>query len=305
MAISCAYACIPRISKYKTWSVVRKGHYYRSSDHSYIRRYLCRSCGRTFSTSTWQPEYRQKKRHLNEIAYRELNSGVCQRRGALILGINVKTAVRKFRFQAVVERRRFRDWQMEECATPKEFVQFDDLETFEHTKCKPLSVAIAVDPQTRKILSYQVSRMPAKGMLAGIARRKYGKREDERGAGWTRLMEELKPMVNPKVDLLSDKNPHYPKFVKEYLPEAKHRTVKGRRGCVTGQGEMKRGGFDPLFTLNHTCAMLRDNLSRLVRRTWATTKTVRGLEDHLAHYVNFHNEVLVRKRPKLSAAWTG
>jgi len=39
--------------------------------------------------------------------------------------------------------------------------------------------------------------------------------------------------------------------------EATHRTVKGRRGSIAGQGELKKIGFDPLFSLNHTCAMLR------------------------------------------------
>jgi hypothetical protein len=39
-----------------------------------------------------------------------------------------------------------------------------------------------------------------------------------------------------------------------------------------GQGELKRGGFDPLFSLNHTAAMFRDRLKRLSHRTWCTTK---------------------------------
>jgi len=51
-------------------------------------------------------------------------------------------------------------------------IQFDDLETSEHTKCKPLSVALAVEPRSRKILAFSVSQMPSKGRLARISRRK-------------------------------------------------------------------------------------------------------------------------------------
>ena len=44
-----------------------------------------------------------------------------------------------------------------------DYVQFDDLETSEHTKCKPLSVALAVDPKTRKILNFKVNQMLLQG----------------------------------------------------------------------------------------------------------------------------------------------
>ncbi len=58
-------------------------------------------------------------------------------------------------------------------------LEFDDLETFEHTKCKPLSATIAVESKTRRILGFRVARMPAKGLLAAISRKKYGYRKDD------------------------------------------------------------------------------------------------------------------------------
>jgi hypothetical protein len=61
--------------------------------------------------------------------------------------------------------------------------EFDDMETFEHTKLKPLSVTLAVQYQTRRILGFQVSQMPAKGLLAQKAFEKYGYREDKRSEG--------------------------------------------------------------------------------------------------------------------------
>ena len=60
-----------------------------------------------------------------------------------------------------------------------------------------------------------------------------------------------------------------------------------------GQGELKKIGFDPLFDLNHTAAMIRANINRLFRRTWCTTKRADRLEAHLELYVQYHNRELI------------
>ena len=272
--------------------VIRNGSYYRSSDGQHIRRYHCRSCRRSFSASSRNVCFGQKKRQINHPIKKLLVSGVSQRRAAALLGVNRKTVVRKFRFLANAARLSHEKWLEEQSKTPMSEVQFDDLETSEHSKCKPLSVALAVQEKTRKILGFQVSQMPAKGPLAEIAFKKYGPRPDLRAVGWQALFKSLTSVVTPTARFRSDQNPQYPKHLKDHFPDAVHETVKGRRGCVAGQGELKKIGFDPIFDLNHTCAMLRANLNRLFRRTWCTTKTKQGLLDHLALYVQFHNEVL-------------
>lgn len=278
-------------------SVVRNGRFFRRSDSRWIDRFLCRDCGRHFSRATASACFGQKKRRINHRLKLLLCSGVSQRRSARILGVNEKTVARRLKFLAQEARRSqnefLRRYQEQKIAC----VQFDDLETSEHSKCKPLSVALAVEPKSRRILSFQVSQMPAKGLLAATARRKYGPRNDERGSGWHDLMKELIPFVREDVVLISDENPHYPRFILKHHPKSVHAPVKGRRGCIAGQGELKKIGFDPLFSLNHTCAMLRANLNRLFRKTWCTTKKREGLRDHLALYVDYHNQVLTSSSP--------
>jgi hypothetical protein len=136
--------------------------------------------------------------------------------------------------------------------------------------------------------------MPAKGLLAAISRKKYGRRPDERPANWNLFMKELKPYVSPTAVWTSDENPHYPAHLKRHHPLSSHKQTKGGRGSSTGQGELKRLKFDHLFSLNHTCAMLRANMNRLFRRTWCTSKTIEGLGTHLALYVAYHNRVLTK-----------
>ena len=272
--------------------IIRNGFYFRKSDSKWIEKFYCRSCEIYLSRATGKRTFGQKKRRVNSKLNQLLCSGVSQRRVAFLLGINRKTVARKLKFlatEARIKQARFLKSYQE---NPLTFIQWDDLETAEHSKCKPLSVALAVEPKTRKILSFQVSQMPAKGHLAKIAFRKYGYRKDERSKGWDRLFKSLKPIVDPKATFLSDENPHYPKALRTHFPDSNYQTVKGRRGCIAGQGELKKIGFDPLFDLNHTCAMLRANLNRLFRRTWCMTKKRDALADHIAMYVAFHNEVL-------------
>lgn len=276
--------------------IARRGTYFRRSDGQRIQRYYCATCKRAFSSGTTLACYRQKKRKLNHRLLLLAVSGVSQRRAAKILNVNRKTVVRKFRFLAEQSRLKQTQWlqSLERHSISK--VQFDDLETSEHTKCKPLSVSIAVEPKDRKILGFQVSVMPAKGLLTKKALQKYGPRPDQRSEGWRELFSSLSPIVSPHAKWRSDENPHYPGHLKRCHPQAIHETTPGRRGCVVGQGELKKIGFDPLFSLNHTCAMLRANLNRLFRKTWCTTKTKQGLIDHLSIYVHYHNQVLTPSR---------
>ena len=171
-------------------------------------------------------------------------------------------------------------------------LEFDDMETFEHTKCKPLSITLAVQKRTRRILGLEVSSMPAKGLLAKKARKKYGPRFDGRSIARRELFRQLQPVVHENALIKSDQNPHYPGDVARFFPKARHVQFQGRRPASTGQGEIKKGRFDPLFSLNHTCAMFRANVSRLARKTWVTTKRMDRLRAHLFIYADYHNQHL-------------
>lgn len=285
--------CCPSnsISCRESGSIVRYGHYYRKSDRKWIQRLKCTLCLKHFSQASNSPCFGQNKRHLNYQILKLLVSGCSQRRIAWLLKTRRLTVARKLAFLGLQARHfnvshRLKFQQVSE-------LQFDDLETIEHTKLKPLSVTLAVEKHSRRILGFEVSRMPAKGLLAKRARKKYGPRVDERTQGRERLFRRIKPHILPTANIESDENPHYPEVLRSHLPHCRHQTFKGQRGCVAGQGELKAVKFDPLFSLNHTCAMLRANINRLFRKTWCTTKRLQPLIDHIEIYVMFHNRVLI------------
>ena len=270
----------------------KSGFFVRKSDNRKLRRYICKHCKSTYSQATFQSCYRQKKRRLNPRIHELLNSSVSQRRIAKLLKISRRTVAKKHKFIASVKR----------IENDKDFVngpmvhevQFDDLETIEHTKLKPLSVIMAVEKSTRRILGFRVCQMPAKGHLAKLSRKKYGYRVDMRAKGREDLFKNLALKVSEDAVIDSDQSPHYPGSVRRWFPNATHNRFEGKRGCVAGQGELKKVSFDPLFTLNHTFAMLRANINRLVRKTWCTTKDPERLKDHIEIYVNYHNRMLLK-----------
>lgn len=290
MKISCPFC---PCSSSAASALRRIGFYYRKSDGRYIQRFRCHHCRKSFSRATSHPCFRQNKRHKNLIVRRLLTAGVSQREIARVLCLNRKTVVRKLLYWGEEAKKALQ--KSNERHPPATQVEFDDLETFEHTKCKPLSVTEVVEYRTRRIIGFEVSRMPAKGKLAAISRKKYGFRRDERPAARKRLFERVKPFIHPQALIRSDSNPLYPQDVKTHFPEATHQTVLGKRGAVTGQGELKKTKFDPLFSLNHTFAMHRANINRLIRKTWCTTKRPDRLAAHIAIYVMSHNERLKLK----------
>lgn len=217
------------------------------------------------------------------------------RQAARLLKINQITVARKMAFLCVQAERshelRFRIPTQE---SKMQNIQFDEMESSIHTKCKPVSIALMVEEKSRKILDFRISEMPATGHLAAISRKKYGHRPDHREAGLNDLFSATKSLIAPNAKFRSDSKTLYPKLVRKFFPKASHEAVKGKRGCVVGQGELKKVVFDPIFSLNHTCAMLRAHVNRLFRRTWCTSKTIEGLRRHLMIYMDYHNQVLTQ-----------
>ena len=268
---------------------VRFGFFYRTSDARWIQRFRCRGCRATCSNASFHRWFRQKKRLKNRLLRNHFSSTGSLRRAARNLHLNRKTVAKKLELLGFEAELALNKTNAEKPRA--RIIEFDDLETFEHTKCKPLSVTLVVESDTRRILGLEVSTMPAKGLLVEKAK-KYGRRLDGRAQARAALFQHIKEFVTDDVLIKSDANPHYPPDVAKHFPQATHHRYEGKRGSLGGQGELKKVPFDPLFSLNHTCAMLRANVNRLIRKTWCTTKRADRLRAHLMLYAHYHNEHL-------------
>ncbi len=241
--------------------VIKAGHFNRQSDSKKVQRYKCKSCQKYFSKATSSKEYRFKVRREIPLIFKLYTSNLSIRRIAIILKLNRKTVVRKINYLALKAREENLLRVKALRNNPIKEVQFDDLITSEHTKMKPLSVSLAVDKKTREIIGFKVARIPAFGLLAEKSRKKYGRRVNEHSKKLESLFDEIKEAIHPNAILESDEHKLYPSKVKKFFPKSTHIQYKGGRGCVAGQGELKKKHFDPLFSLNHTCAMLRANIN--------------------------------------------
>jgi len=270
------------------------GFYIRKSDSHRVRRFYCFSCKKSFSNSSLSLCYRQKKRQINPSVFKLLCSGLSQRRIALYLGVSRTTVHRKFEFlsaYAKAQNKAFLAQIIKEEKKPSE-VYLDEMEDKIHTKCKPVSIALAVT-QERKILLHKVSRMRPKNRdLNRVSKKKYPEWINESHLGFREFLVELLPVLPEKICILSDEKSIYSEEIQKHIPKCEHQRFKSRRAVVAGQGELKEGGWDPLFPLNHTCAMLRANINRLIRRTWCTSKKIESLSQHIELYTYFHNNVL-------------
>jgi len=189
------------------------------------------------------------------------------RRSAKILNIHKTTVKRKLIYLAQKSKLNNAMFLKKLWDNPVTHLQMDDLITSEHTKLKPLSVSIAVDVKTRAILGAQVSKIPAFGHLAERSRRKYGHRKNKHADGLSNLFSKIQGCVDAEVLIESDEHNLYPTLIDRYFPMSIHKSYKSERGSIAGQGELKKVKYDPLFYINHTCAMLRANINRLIRRT--------------------------------------
>ena len=221
-----------------------------------------------------------------------VNSGTL--RGiARILKIHPDTVARHLEVQAVLARE---ELAQQIAGAPKaSHLQLDDLITIEHTKLKQVSITLVCDANRYRMMGACVSRIPTSGINAAKAREKYGPRPDQSIENRGKLLERVAPFIADNALIVTDEHSAYPSLIEAHCPKRVHQTHASKKACVAGQGEMKEGGFDPLFCINHQLASFRALISRLVRRTWTTTKKCERLEDHVMILMAYYNRC---RRPK-------
>jgi hypothetical protein len=226
--------------------------------------------------------------HRVEKAYIE----GCSLRGiARTLGLSRTTVARKFVFLGINAERELEE--MNQNLPKVAQVQFDEQETAESTKLKPLSILMVTEKYSHRILGFEISEIPASGRNAEKSRKKYGRRPDRRSAGRRKLFSQLKPFIEEQAIVESDDHPHYPSEIKIVFPQATHRTHKARPARDHGFDELKKGK-DPLFSINHVLAKQRARMSRLARKSWCISKRKERLRLHLAIFAVNHNRTRAR-----------
>ena len=266
-----------------------KGYYFVKILRTRKRRYQCRNCKCTFSNQTFHNTYYQRRPDLNEKVFVLLVSGNTQQRTAELLKCSPTTVARKLLWLSLHKK--------SQSLQQVEHIQIDEMESIEHTKLKPLTIPICVSSEY-KILGQNVGKIPAKGHLAELSRKKYGVRDNEREHALRELLHKLRDELQIKpLTITTDSHPLYPKLIKEYFPEASHisvvsRSMKEKKRELIHHKVTKKV-FDPLFALNQRCAKIRSDVRRMTRRSWCTTKKIENLKKHLLLYQVYNNDYVL------------
>jgi len=273
----------------------RRGTYKRACDGRTVQRFQCKGCNHTFSTQTFRVDYKLRKPALDLPVFLLMISKVTQRQSARDLHCDRGTIAqrlklfgehcRAFHALRMKARRGTGPWE-------GRFL-LDELETYEHNRrLKPVTVPLLVHKPSLCILHVTVGTLPARKPLSPANQKKLelleqaeGKRTSESREKVAECFDELQRLLPTTgiVEVGTDEKHTYRALLKKrFGTRLVHETTNSKR---------RRSYWNPLFVVNHTFAMLRDGLSRLVRRTWAGSKKREKLEWHLWTYIAWRNYV--------------
>ena len=273
-----------------------KGQFSRKVDGRVVQRFKCTVCRRGFSSQTTRLDYRLKKPQLLRAMFYDFVSKVSIRQMGRKLGCKPDTVSHHLRLMAEHARelhelflaRHKRDGPGLEGT-----FQLDELETFEtDRRLFPLTAAVLIDKHTRFVVHAETGTLPARGKLRQRDRKRKeayekvsGKRvsrsKEATTACFVALRDHLKADVT--IDVQTDEKTIYPKILREtFGDQVRHQWTSSKA---------VRNTSNLLFPINNTLAQGRDNLSRLVRRTWCHSKRERNLRWHLWIWILWRNYV--------------
>jgi hypothetical protein len=254
-----------------------------------VPRFQCKTCRRGFSRQTFRHDYRDRRPRDNVRLFLLLVSGVGLRQAGRLLDMDVRAVQQKFCKMA-----RTLGWLHGNLcpALPADRTWLlDEEETYECASIRPLTMPVLIERQTWFVVATAVGSI-RRLAPAGTARRRRQDREERQNGP---RPDQSSECVRAVLDDLARKVPHgnltlHTDQKASYATLA--RDVFGERlAHVTTAGTRIRDTHNPLFPINTTLAMTRDNCGRLRRRSWLVTKKAERLQDHLSLFVGYRNYV--------------
>jgi len=272
-----------------------RGSFLRRCDQRVVPRFRCLTCARGFSEQTFRLNYRLKRPSLLTRFFLDRVSKVTHRQSARNHACSRSTEERHFR-RLSRHCQAFHDARLDEVSARGglgEVFLLDELETYEqHRTQKPLTVPVLIERHSGFVIDTRVGTLAPRvkggkslrrgrsGEPGPKAERKSESRQVVRQA-FERLREVGRR--DGMLYVLTDQKPSYAQLL---------RTILGKR-CVHRRTSSKRRRdvTNPLWPINHTLARVRDNVSRLVRETWAAAKKGCWLAGQLAIWTCYRNYV--------------
>lgn len=267
----------------------RNGSYKPQCRTEAVPRFKCKMCRRGFSRQTFRLDYRDKRPQLNVPLFQLLTSGVGLRQAARVIGLDVHAVQRKFR--KIARHMRLLNRNLLTNLPAHRTLMLDELESFEQRSITPLTVPVLIDRDSKFVVATEVAPIRRVAKRGSRRRRwlehyeaKVGKRPDRGNNSVRRVFGRLQRLLGGRAaTLITDEKSAYGRQRRRrFLQQVAHQTVPSK---------LPRTVYNPLFAINLTDAMMRDNNGRLRRRSWLVSKRGRclGLQLELfAAYRNWH-----------------
>ena len=238
-------------------------------------RYECKDCNKTFTKRTGTINYRHRKQELRDKLKTLYCEGMSLRAIARAEKINYKTVVRYFLENAEASKSKVTK-ALDKGSIYTSYIQFDELETFEHTKKRPLGVQVSIRWKTGEIISTKVCKIPVKALSVSKTYIQQWNQNIDRSHALKAVFKETKKAFNKThATVVCDKARQPLKIANEVCPEHNVNIVGS---------DQRNKRIDLVFL------KMRQDISRLRRKTLATTKRRANLQKHLDLYTDYHNE---------------
>lgn len=170
----------------------------------------------------------------------------------------------------------------------------DELETFETDRLiQPVTVPVLIQGGSLFVIHVETAPLPSRGRLDAyrtLRKMRYEARFGVRKSGSRAAVEstllQLRTLLKNGefLHIRTDKKSTYRALVRRHFAKSfgSHELVSSKR---------RRTRRNPLFAINHTLAMMRDGVSRLVRRSWGASKLRERLDDHLWIWISYRNYI--------------
>lgn len=279
--------CSNHLSPIKTL-FVKKGKGKGLGGKSY-QRYQCKLCKSTFSTRSlnWMGDFRRPE--LVKEVYALYTSGCSIRRMAIDLKTTKATITNIIKTLAD-KCHEYHQNYIDNGFIDTNVVFFDEMESFEQSKALPVSIGIAVDIRSKKIIDARVAEIKCKGKLKlnidkiiDLLPAHYATRKNYSPQMRYEVMKEIKKCLRDGGTIYTDDKRAYLSLISSVFGGRVLHIHSVSKSIKSHPNPFAFGRFSSV------CANIRSYMSRMGRRTLITTKKKEMLQAHLWMFICRYN----------------